>query len=282
MLVARSRDARRRRRICPGLTMTRCPTPFRAWLLLACCTPSMATATGIERYEGIAHDAAGHVVYRESHWLSGLSPTRDLLVLFRCPDGRPFARKQVQESGRPLAPSFELDDVRFGYREGVRARVDGQREIHIRRRTDEPEKVAVLDDTPGLVIDAGIDAYIKANWDALVDGQSRSMPFVVPSRLRTYVFRIARVDGAARSADTRHRFRLEIDAWYAFAIDSIDMVYDAKTQRLSEYVGIANVRNQAGKSLVVRIDFPPRRVHDVALAERDAALAAPLDGRCVL
>ena len=48
------------------------------------------------------------------------------------------------------------------------------------------------------------------------------------------------------------------------------------------YVGIANVRNQAGKSLVVRIDFAPERVKDVAAAERDAALAAPLDGRCVL
>lgn len=259
-----------------------CMTPFRAWLLAACCTPMMASAAGIERYEGTAHDAAGNVVYRESHWLRGTSPMRELLVVFRCPDGTPFARKQVWENGRPLAPSFELHDARLGYREGVRARQGDAREIHIRRRADDVEKTALLEDSPGLVIDAGIDAYIKDHWAALVGGQARAMPFVVPSRLRTYAFRVARVDGAARHSDTRHRFRLELDAWYAFAIDSIDMVYDARSRQLSEYVGIANVRNQAGKSLVVRIDFSAPRVHDVAAVERDAALVAPLDGRCVL
>ena len=262
--------------------MTRCRFPLQAVLLAAWCSPSMVVATSVERYEGIAKDNAGSVVYRESHWLSGTSPTRELLVLFRCPDGSPFARKLVREDGHPMAPSFELVDARLGYREGVRAVDGGQREIHIRRRAEDLEKTAVLDDTPGLVIDAGIDAYIKANWDALVGGDVRTMPFVVPSRLRTYPFRISRVDGAARGDVALHRFRLELDAWYAFAIDAIDMVYDAQTHVLREYVGIANVRNDGGKSLVVRIEFPPQRMRDVAIAERDAARVAPLDGRCVL
>lgn len=265
--------------------------PFRAWLLAACGLPSMlaasgiespAAGSGIERYDGIAHDAAGNVVYRESHWLSGKTPTRELLVLFRCPDGMPFARKQVHEDGHPFAPSFELEDARFGYREGVRPRDGGAREIHVRRRAGDAGKTALLDDTPGLVIDAGVDAFIQANWDALVGGETLAMPFVVPSRLRTYPFRVARVDGAASDGVATHRFRLLIDAWYGFAVDAIDMVYDARTRHVRGYAGIANVRNNAGKNLVVDIDFPPPRRTGVAPGERDAARVAPLDGRCVL
>lgn len=253
------------------------------WLLLAgCCSTSTAAGHPLERYEGIAHNADGRVVYRETHWLSGTSPQRELLVLFACPDGVPFARKRVHEDGRPLAPSFTLEDARFGYREGVRAGTGAEREIYVRRRSADIEKNASLNDTPGLVIDAGIDAYIKANWDALIAGNTRSMPFVVPSRLRTYTFRIKRVDGAARATDTTHRFRLELNAWYAFAISSIDMIYDARTHLLREYVGIANVRNDAGAPLTVRIDFPAARRFAVDSSERDAALDAALDGHCVL
>ena len=49
-------------------------------------------AMAIEHYEGLAYEKkSGKLLYRESHWLQ----EGQRLVLYRCPDGKPFARKKV-------------------------------------------------------------------------------------------------------------------------------------------------------------------------------------------
>lgn len=240
-------------------------------------------ATPVVRYDGVAYDARDRVLYRESHGLRGDHGARTLVVLFECPDGKAFARKRVDENGTPEAPSFALEDARSGYREGVRAAGGDGREVFVQRRAEQAEKSAPLPVASDLVLDAGFDAFIRGHWDALASGRRMTMAFLVPSRLSTVPFSVERVGETTVDGAPATRFRLEVDAWYAFALPAIDATYVTATRTIRTYNGPANVRNADGKPLDVRIEFPSSDRHDDADAAAFERLAtAPLDGRCIL
>lgn len=132
-------------------------------LALAASASALAgTPTDVVRHvEGKAFAGSdGHLMYREWHWLydDGGNPSR--LVLYRCPDGKPFARKVMHDDGSAQAPDFVLDDARTGYQEGVRS-TDGKRVVFVRDNKGAQERTAALDTSPMPVIDAGFDAYIR-------------------------------------------------------------------------------------------------------------------------
>jgi hypothetical protein len=237
-------------------------------------TPSDA----VHYVEGRATAADGHLMYTESHWMvdDGGNPSR--LVLYRCPDGKAFARKTVHDDGSAQAPDFELDDGRTGYREGVR-RAGGKREVFVRDSKTAGERTAVLDTSPMPVIDAGFDAYIRAHWDSLgKDGDT--LPFLVPSRLGTLSFRVKRQADAQVEGRAARQYRLSLDSVIGFALPHLDVAYDATTHELLSFDGIANIRSSAGKNVSARIVFDPAKSKDVARADLNAASKAPLDGQC--
>lgn len=253
-----------------------------ALFLLGVFASTASHGANIERYEGIAYDAKGRELYRESHWLTGDYGSRELVVLFQCPDSKAFARKHVRETGKPEAPSFELEDGRVGYREGVRTRMDAHREVFVQRSSNQAEQHAPLVEKPGLVLDAGFDTFIRNRWDAL-GTRKQNLDFLVPSRLGTVPFAVRQLDDGTLDGRPTRRFRLELNAWYSFAIPSIDVAYDRTTRALREYRGIANIRDSAGKNLTVRIDFPPEaRTGNADRRSLDSANAAKLDGTCKL
>ena len=140
-------------------------------LALAACAGALAgtlTATDAVRHvEGNAFAGSdGHLMYSESHWLydDGSNPSR--LVLYRCPDGKPFARKVMHDDGSTQAPDFVLRDARTGYQEGVRS-AGGKRVVFVRNNKGAQERTATLNTSPTPIIDAGFDAYIRNHWDKL-------------------------------------------------------------------------------------------------------------------
>ena len=251
-------------------------------LALVCTATAAAdkpTDTGaIHHFEGRASASDGHLMYTESHWIydDGGNPSR--LVLYRCPDGKPFARKIVHDDGSAQAPDFELDDGRTGYREGVR-RAGGKREVFVRDSKSASERTATLNTSPMPVIDAGFDAYIRAHWDSIgKDGDT--LPFLVPSRLGTLQFRIKRQADAQIEGRAARRYRLSLDSVLGFALPHLDVAYDAKTRELLTFDGIANIRSSSGKNVSASIVFDPANNSDVPRADLDAAAKAPLDGQC--
>ncbi len=240
-------------------------------------------SSAIEHYTGTAYDSDGRELYSESHWSTIDGGETRRVVLFTCPDGKPFARKRVAETGQTLAPLFELDDARYGYREGVRLDADGKREVFIRRSSGQTEQTAPVDAAKRLVVDAGFDRFIIQQWDALLAGQEQKVEFLLPSRLRTYAF-VLKPTGTDQIGGTPvQRFRLELDSWFGFALPAIDMAYAKDTRALREYSGISNIRDNNGKNLKVRIEFPPaarsRKADAQALATAAFVL---LDGQCSL
>ncbi|NYE28427.1 hypothetical protein HDE78_001379 [Rhodanobacter sp. K2T2] len=260
------------RRACAlGLTLS-----LGATAVAASASPTGSDA--IRYVEGKAYASDGHVMYTESHWIydDGDDPSR--LVLYRCPDGKPFARKTLHDDGGAQAPDFTLDDGRTGYREGVR-NAGGKREVFVRDSTNARERTATLDTSPMPVIDAGFDAYIRAHWDTLSkDGDT--LPFLVPSRLGTLSFRVKRQADAQIEGRAARQYRLSLDSMIGFALPHLDVAYDAKTHELLSFDGIANIRSSSGKNVSAKILFDPSKNKDVARADLDAATKEPLGGQC--
>lgn len=151
-------------------------------ILLVMSLPAQANLS----YEGEARSLdGGALLYEEHHLLRTQGGTpQERLVLYRCPDGSAFARKLVRYGIDPAAPTFALQDARFGYREGVRRSGDAF-EAFYRADAASAEQEAVFDPGENLVIDAGFDAFVQRHWDDLQAGRRIAMEFAVPSRLET-------------------------------------------------------------------------------------------------
>lgn len=260
--------------------------PALAGLILAAASTGHATgaaptdSTGIRQLEGRAYATGdGHLMYTESHWLYADHGVPARLVLYRCPDGRPFAHKWLREDGPAQAPDFELTDGRTGYREGVRRTGDG-RIVFMQPGGGATERTAKLPDSPDLVIDAGFDAYIRQHWDRLGRGESETVPFLIPSRLGALDFKVRRLDDALVEGRPARRYRLGLASWIGFALPHIDVAYDAANRELLQFVGLANIRGSNGDNVRARIVFDPVAAHPATPGALDAARAEPLDGRC--
>lgn len=231
-----------------------------------------------ELYAGDAYDLkTGELLFREAHYRYGAGDTAQQLVLYRCPDGRPFARKLSRDDGDAQAPDFDLVDARLNYHEGVR-RLAERREVYVKRTADLPEQVDPLVVPHDGVIDVGFDEFARRHWDELASGKALSLPFLVPSRRVFYSFN-AKMDSAISA--TTMTVRLSLGAWYAFLVPHIDVIYDRASHRLLRYEGLSNIRNAAGKSYNVRIEFP----HTPASTTQDqidGALGAPLTASCAV
>lgn len=239
------------------------------------------TSTDAVRYfEGKAFALSdGHVMYLESHWLYEDHGDPSRLVLYRCPNGKPFARKTVHDDGSSTAPDFELDDARTGYREGIR-QVNRKRVVFVRDQTGARERSAIVKTSPNLVIDAGFDAYIRDHWKALGAKGSAEIRFLVPSRLKTMKFSVKRMADTRVNGRAARQFRLGLASWFGFALPHIEVAYDTRSRELLRFVGLANIRGNHGDNVRARITFDPALKKNVSQAALAKAEQEPLDGRC--
>jgi hypothetical protein len=236
-------------------------------VLAGACAPAWAA----QSYEGIAYAPGGsRVLYRETHWVAG----HRHLVLYRCPDGRAFARKRLDYAAHATAPDYEVLDARDGYRTGVQTTASG-REAFLQERSGARMRRASL--PARTVVDAGFDGFIRAAWNRLAGKAGLDVPFLVPSRLQAMRFQLQ--PRPLRDAGVRV-FRLSLASWIGGVLPHIDVTYDAATRTLLRFQGMSDVRDGRGRNLVVDIRFAPDRRRAVPEAALDAAAAVPLDGTC--
>ena len=238
---------------------------------------SVHASVAAEVYAGDAYDLkTGVLLFREAHYRYTAGGNAQQLVLYRCPDERPFARKLSRDDGDAQAPDFDLIDARLNYHEGVRRLAD-RREVYVKRTADLPEQAEPLAVPLDGVIDVGFDEFARRHWDELAAGKSLSLPFLVPSRRVFYSFNAKQDTITAATL----KVRLSLGAWYAFLVPHIDVIYDRTSHRLLRYEGLSNIRNADGKSYNVRIEFP-NAPETATQKQIDAALSAPLTASCAV
>lgn len=255
----------------------------RATLALLLIVPTVAAtaASAAHVYHGDAFDLdSGELLYRESHYLFRDEDGRGRLVLYRCPDGAPFARKHVYYRDHPQAPVFSLHDARLDYREGLRRDAMGP-EVYVQDGPDAAERQALIDAVPDMVADAGFDEYVRRYWDVLQRGQTLRFPFLVPSRLEVMDFRVGKQRSEGRGEERLSVFRLQLGRWWAFLLPHIDVTYRDRDQRLMRFEGLTNIRDADGGNLSARIVFDPvYETGQVSAEDLDRARRDPLSNRC--
>lgn len=256
-----------------------CPTALAcAVLLTACC--QTATAADILQQEARAYARRGDaLLYRESHWRYRQDGDARRLVLYRCPDGRAFARKQVVERATAQAPDFDFEDARDGYREGVRSNAQG-RVVYVRPARQAAMKEQALSLPVDAVIDAGFDASVRLHWARLRAGDAVVQPFLLPSRMAFVPVRLQPRQTLQWSGIAAQRLSMRLDRWYGVVAPTMQLTYAIADQRLLEFAGIATIRDARGAHQDVRIVFPepPAAAEARALQQ---ALATPLVRQCL-
>lgn len=257
--------------------MRRLPISSAGLLLLLC--PLLAPAQAVQRQEGRAFTAdGGALLYRETHWLQGPPEALSRLVLYRCADGRAFARKWMTPQGSPQTPDFALEDGRDGYQEGVRA--DGvARTVYVRAASDAAPVTRTLQVPAGAVVDAGFDAAVRRHWPALLEGKPLAFQFLLPSRQRLVPLKLQRTGAITWKGQPAQQLQMKLDAWFGFAVPAVSLVYATADQRLLQFSGTGNVRDSTGRYPQVRVEFPSPPVATSA-AELAAARVQPLVKTC--
>lgn len=231
------------------------------WLGLAlfavCASVSAAHESRFARYEGVASDLRGDgLLYAEEHWLRfEQDELVERQVLYRCPSGNAFARKRVDYRDDPLAPSFRLDDARFGYREGL-SREQETPESFVRRSSQSAEQRSPVPEAERLVADSGFDRFVRKHWDALGRGEAVPLEFLVPSRGSSYDFRVELLEKRAVGGVDARVLRLALGGPLGWFAPSIDVAYAEADRRLLRFEGVSNIRLTPQRNALVRIEFP--------------------------
>jgi hypothetical protein len=224
---------------------------FAAALLFA---TTAVSADGV--FIGHARDLkSGRLLYTESHAISNAGTPRETrVVTYACPDGAPFARKQLAYEASRLAPTFRLEDARSGVIEGIARDARGL-EVFARADAKSPLHTARVDGQ-GLVADAGFDEFVRASWDALERGEPVVAPFLVPSRLDSLAFKVRKTGESRIDGEVVSDIRLSLAGVLGWLVPDLDVSYRKRDRRLMRFRGTTNLRDAGGKMIEARIDFP--------------------------
>ena len=236
-------------------------------------------AWGADRYAGYQGNAfeqgSGKMLYSESHFIHYLNDkVQDRVVLYRCPNGRAFARKLLQIKGRPLMPEFELLDQRTGYREGLATRA-GALTVFYQSSAKKSEKSETLDATRALVADAGFDEFVRSHWKELLEGKAVPLDFVVPSQLDYLGFKVKWLRQSTVEGDPAQVFKLAPSGLLGLLTSGLEVTYADADRSLREFEGISNIRDLSGDNYQTKIVFPKGKIQ--AFADASALNQAKLE-----
>ncbi|MCE1190189.1 MAG: hypothetical protein LWX56_13745 [Ignavibacteria bacterium] len=171
-------------------------------------------------------------------------------------DGRTFAERVIHLGNNRTCPDFTLNDFRSGYIEGAKNEADGKVRVYSRKSFNDPVEEKYLVIPKPYVIDGGLNFYIRDNLSALLRGEILCFNFVAPAKLDYYRFRVTRADTQKKIASNEIILKLQPDSFILRALVSpIFITYSLETKELLMYKGLSNINDNAGKSLIVSIDF---------------------------
>ncbi len=209
-------------------------------------------------FKGIAYDRkTGALLYTEEYQQSWsgerLVSTR---VSYRDPSGKEIATKTLDFAKGIERPTFQFDDLRDGYQQGVVVNAD-RIELYVREAGGEPVERTRIDTPPDLVVDAGFNYFIREHWLPIVSGETLSFAFAAPARRDTYRFQVEK----SGDRSTRGRPSMVVTVELAnpvlrWLIDPITLVYDCETRELLEWQGISNLDDANDVPYDARIEFP--------------------------
>jgi len=212
----------------------------------------ISAKTNVVRFRGDAYDlSTGAFVYSENHnEYYDDSVHLYSLVSYRDKNGKEFASKKISFAQNKLQPTYELNDIRDGYQEGIK-REGGGTVYYARRKSDQDIKTKRVATPSPAVFDGGFDYFVREHFDQICAGENKAFFFAVPIELDFFRFRVSLQE---KSDVCRMNLELDNIVLRQF-VRPIKLWYDAKEKRLKKYEGISNINGPDGKSLKVRVVF---------------------------
>ncbi|HSZ72702.1 MAG TPA: hypothetical protein VK750_08490, partial [Cytophagaceae bacterium] len=205
-------------------------------------------------YKGIATDLKSNRFYyvEEHKEITEHHVLKETVIQYRDSVGAIIAKKVINYSENKVTPSFEQNDYRDGYTEGVSFN-NHKLVFKFRKNKTEKVKTKFIDVPENLVVDGGFNYYIKNNWKKLTNGETLVFNFAVPSQLDYFSFRLYK---ESETTDVVV-FKMEPDNFLLRKlVDPIHVTYKVSTKRILKYEGLSNINDKRGKSYLVKIMYP--------------------------
>jgi hypothetical protein len=217
-------------------------------LLLVFSSASLATER--EVHWGEARNVQGELVYKEKH-----SVTREggrvitSLTEYISPANQVIATMESDYSRNLSMPTYVFDDLRRGYREGLRQ--ENGEYIIFKKTKDGEEETEAVTNTEDVFSCQGWHYYLVNNL-AVLERENVELNLILPSELKALPFEIQRV----RSEGDRVEAVLKLNHWlFRYFAPTLQLVYDSKSRKLVEYRGISNILDGEGNRQDVRIVY---------------------------
>ncbi|MDO8909489.1 MAG: hypothetical protein Q7W55_13445 [Pseudohongiella sp.] len=203
------------------------------------------------------------ILYQEYHFAE--NPELDLptRVQYRNPDGSLIAEKSVDYSVSMTAPAITQIDYRNPSRvntEFLPAEPSPQVRVGFQAHDSNQYREETVAYRDAMVIDAGFDSFVRANWERITSGRAVSAHFLVPSRFDT-----VRVNLTQTQSRNCTGVEADIQCFVirpagvlrvvGFLIDPIYIGYEQDSQRLMMFNGLSNLRDDAGDPRNVLITY---------------------------
>ncbi len=206
------------------------------------------------------HPESGALLYTET-WDD--APGGDAATIrYWAPDGSAIAFKTLDFTDSEFAPTVFQADFRNQRGFEVARKRDEITVRNLRLSAEAPLESPVRGRaTPiafgeKLVVDAGFDRYVLANWDRLASGRSVRFDFLQTDKARLVPLKIKPKKCAARFDVEVRCFSLNIDnLLLSRFVKPITLAYDVTRKRLLRYNGLGQLAGADGKGLVVQIDY---------------------------
>ncbi|MFL1405185.1 hypothetical protein ACJO2E_07565 [Marinobacter sp. M1N3S26] len=200
---------------------------------------------------------SNRVIYQEFHEVSGTctdgwwQPDRQDVRYVRPEDDKAFATKALTYPNSLQTPDVDFRQPSFGERLNIVRKGDT---LAIDWSIEGEEGGSwTLNPGPDLVIDAGFDHFIRANWTTLTTGDSVTFRFLAPTRGEAYDFVVEPAPEAINGA--HHSFRIRPEGLIMrLAVDPIRLGY-GDDGLLTHYQGLGNIRRNQDENYRVSIQY---------------------------
>ena len=221
--------------------------------------PGLSGAAASQSKNYVVGDAFGlksnNFIYSETH--CGAQDELASEVFYQHRDGTLIAHKELDYKSGHTTPSFVQHNIQS--KEKIKVSFD-QETVSIsvtgsgNRELGKKYPVTDIASKP-IVIDAGFDGFIRANWGKLVSGKTLEFQFPLASRSSLVSLQLES-SVCSYETETDQCFTLEPSNWFLRMLSSpIELGYDSNLARLTRYRGLSNIDDESGNGLIVDIKY---------------------------
>lgn len=194
------------------------------------------------------------LVYREEHCIS--DDNMNHRVNYLDGENRLIAQKQLKYYSDRTQPEFVQANRLTDELMGVKLHKNRFIMAHTNKKNSRNKYRALVPDQQlPLVIDAGFNEFVRANWVKLLAGDKLSFQFPLVSQSR--VIELQLVSSVCDAVNPMYQcFRMELSNWLLrLAVDPIQLKYEIASRRLKGFKGLSNINDENGDGYVVDIRY---------------------------